>query len=282
MSEAIETFRWHREATVPIDTYRRLHDAHPLVADVVSFKSSHINHLTPRTLDIDAVQAAMSASGLPAKTHVEGPPRTCPILLRQTSFRALKEEIHFPQEDGSVVNGGHTARFGEVEQRGVALTRKGRVLYDRIIESVNVRMRDRGAEAYNEVVQDAFGRFPTEFADLHGQGLAFARYEASGNKRCETGAEPRASIPELVANGLLSCKPIVYEDFLPVSAAGIFQSNLAPKNEGLVSGGAPNRELFEEHLGVDVLDEFELYECEQVRSLETSLALLRTGGMISS
>ena len=46
--EALETFRWHSEATVSADSYRRVHDAHRLIADVVSFKGPHINHLTPR------------------------------------------------------------------------------------------------------------------------------------------------------------------------------------------------------------------------------------------
>jgi uncharacterized glyoxalase superfamily metalloenzyme YdcJ len=34
----------------------------------------------------------------------------------------------------------------------------------------------------------------------------------------------------LVTAGLATADPIVYEDFLPVSAAGIFQSNLGAKN----------------------------------------------------
>lgn len=53
VSELIETFRWHSEATVDAETFDRLQDAHRLVADVVCFRGPHINHLTPRTLDID-------------------------------------------------------------------------------------------------------------------------------------------------------------------------------------------------------------------------------------
>jgi uncharacterized glyoxalase superfamily metalloenzyme YdcJ len=37
---------------------------------------------------------------------------------------------------------------------------------------------------------------------------------------------PPSSLDDLVAAGVLRYDPIVYEDFLPVSAAGIFQSNL--------------------------------------------------------
>ncbi len=59
VAEALETFRWHPEANVSYPLYERLHAAHRLVADVVAFKGPHINHLTPRTLDINAVQRLM-------------------------------------------------------------------------------------------------------------------------------------------------------------------------------------------------------------------------------
>ena len=140
--EALETFRWHRHATVDADTYRALSAAHRLVADVVCFKGPHINHLTPRTLDIDAVQAGMPGRGIAAKPVVEGPPsRRAPILLRQTSFKALEEPVTFTGETGAEA-GTHTARFGEVEQRGIALTREGRALYDALLASA----RDSGGD----------------------------------------------------------------------------------------------------------------------------------------
>ncbi|MGO7653298.1 2-oxoadipate dioxygenase/decarboxylase family protein, partial [Rhizobium ruizarguesonis] len=77
------------------------------------------------TLDIDAVQARMPERCITPKAVIEGPPRRhCDILLRQTSFNALEETIAFSGDDGAI-KGTHTARFGEVEQRGVALTAKG-------------------------------------------------------------------------------------------------------------------------------------------------------------
>lgn len=112
------------------------------MADVVSFKGPHINHLTPRTLDIDAAQSAMVEHGLPAKAVIEGPPRrSCPILLRQTSFKVLDKSVSFPADNGTWVEGHHTARFGEIEQRGVALTRKGRALYDQLLVQVRAKFR---------------------------------------------------------------------------------------------------------------------------------------------
>ena len=83
VAEALETFRWHAEATVDAETYARLHDAHRLIADVVSFKGPHITHLTPRALDIDAVQTGMPARGITPKVIVESPARRdAAILLR--------------------------------------------------------------------------------------------------------------------------------------------------------------------------------------------------------
>ena len=74
VAQVRETFRWHSEATVGEDAYHRLHEAHRLIADVACFKGPHINHLTPRTLDIDAAQAEMLKRGVGAKDVIEGPP----------------------------------------------------------------------------------------------------------------------------------------------------------------------------------------------------------------
>ncbi|RBC34164.1 DUF1338 domain-containing protein, partial [Xanthomonas oryzae pv. oryzae] len=96
VAEALETFRWHGDATVSLPTYRALSQAHKLIADVVSFHGPHINHLTPRTLDIDAAQEQMQRARIDAKAVIEGPPRRrVPILLRQTSFKALEEAVRF-------------------------------------------------------------------------------------------------------------------------------------------------------------------------------------------
>lgn len=56
---ALETFRWHETALVDEETYSQLQAIHPLIADIAGFKGPHINHLTPRVLDIDAAQSRM-------------------------------------------------------------------------------------------------------------------------------------------------------------------------------------------------------------------------------
>ncbi|MEL0437328.1 2-oxoadipate dioxygenase/decarboxylase HglS [Phycobacter sp. K97] len=271
VAEVLETFRWHAEACVDSETFEDLIKAHRLIADVVSFKGPHINHLTPRTLDIDAAQAQMVAEGLPAKAVVEGPPRrTCPILLRQTAFKALNEAVRFPGADGWQ-EGHHTARFGEIEQRGVALTPKGRALYDRLLAEVRAEILPAAdgsnAEAYVARLEQVFDAFPDDWRALHDHGLAYFKYGLGD------GAAQGEDVEALLDAGALTLSPIIYEDFLPVSAAGIFQSNLGDEARSDRQEAA-SRAAFEAALGKAVADEFALYEAMQAASLEACLEQL--------
>ncbi|MHA7969317.1 2-oxoadipate dioxygenase/decarboxylase HglS [Rhizobium sp. CAU 1783] len=262
VSEALETFRWHDKARVSADMYARLHAAHRLIADVVSFKGPHINHLTPRTLDIDLVQARMPEYGIAPKAVVEGPPtRKCAILLRQTSFKALNEPVLFEGEGGEWKEGSHTARFGEIEQRGIALTPKGRALYDDLLNASRkiVRPAADGSNAveYEKALAEAFVPFPDTWEAIRAEGLGYFAYSLTAKGR-KSKADPQASLDDLIADGLVQFDPIVYEDFLPVSAAGIFQSNLGDDaTQEFVA--SPNQQRFELDLGAKVLNEFEHY-----------------------
>ncbi len=281
VAEALETFRWHGEATVSAGTYKRLHDAHRLIADVVSFKGPHINHLTPRTLDIDEVQRRMPERGITPKAVIEGPPRrNCDILLRQTSFKALEEPIAFTGEAGTT-SGTHTARFGEIEQRGVALTAKGRALYDRLLASVRgeVQVCASGAKAgdYDAELAERFKALPDSWDELRREGLAFFHYSATPEGIAAKGQLP--SDPDaLIARGYLRFDPIIYEDFLPVSAAGIFQSNLGTDQQQNYATRS-NRDAFEEALGAKVQDELALYTERQAASLDMAMEKLSLSGL---
>ncbi|TPJ33484.1 VOC family protein [Mesorhizobium sp. B2-6-5] len=279
VAEVLETFRWHDRALVDVELYHRLHDAHRLVADVVSFNGPHINHLTPRTLDIDAVQAGMPGRGIAPKAFVEGPPtRKCPILLRQTSFKALEESISFRGSDGLWTSGSHTARFGEVEQRGIALTPKGRALYDHVLEKArkSVRPTPDGANAgaYLEALAESFSEFPDDWNAIRAQKLGYFSYSlAKPGKDMPREAVAARDIEALVTTGVLEFDPIVYEDFLPVSAAGIFRSNLGDDDaQRFVE--SPNLKLFEEQLGTTVIDGFEHYARIEQASIEACLSAL--------
>lgn len=261
VAELLETFRWHAEATVSADTYARLVAAHRLIADVVSFKGPHINHLTPRTLDIDAAQAAMPERGITPKETIEGPPaRVCPILLRQTSFKALEEAIAFPSGE-SAVAGVHTARFGEIEQRGCALTPTGRALYDEAL------------------ARKDFSALPDDWEALRRGGLAWFRYRPTLKglaERAETD-----DLDTLIAQDAVTAEPITYEDFLPVSAAGIFQSNLGAEARAAAYAVDPAKAEFELALGRPVLDEMALYQAEQDASLAETLTALGLSQSVS-
>lgn len=186
---AVEAFSLSR---TPIDRawYDELSAVSAVAADIAGVGSTHINHLTPRVLDIDDLYARMNARGITMIDAIQGPPRRHgpAVLLRQTSFRALAEPRRFREADGSVRDGTLRVRFGEVEARGVALTRKGRQRYDAAMAQPDP------AASWD----DYFPGTDTELADW---GLAYYRH-----------GDP--------------ARPVVYEDFLPASAAGIFRSNL--------------------------------------------------------
>ena len=273
--EALETFRWHDEALVPHALYRRLVAAHPLIADIVSFKGPHINHLTPRTLDIDAVQRLMPDHGMTPKEAIEGPPRrNVPILLRQTSFKALNEPISFPAADRARVAGTHTARFGEIEQRGAALTPKGRALYDALLVEARARSRGTSAGTARDILAERFSAFPDDHAAMREQGLAYFEYVPTGRRgRAVHGGEIPTTADALVRMGLATARPIVYEDFLPVSAAGIFRSNLGQEDDCAFEARS-NKAAFEDALGAPVLDEFALYAAMERASIKRCLETL--------
>lgn len=258
--EALETFRWHQQATVSHDTYHALHNEHRLIADVVCFPGCHINHLTPRTLDIDRVQELMPQYGIEPKILIEGPPRReVPVLLRQTSFKALEEPVAFAGKE----QGTHTARFGEIEQRGVALTPKGRALYDRLLAEAGTGKDNLTHQIH---LQEVFNAFPDSEMLLRRQALAYFRYRLTPTGEAHRKAFGPGDDPQpLIERGWLVAQPITYEDFLPVSAAGIFQSNLGNSTQQRRHGNA-SRDAFEQALGAPVLDEFELYQAAEDRS----------------
>jgi len=273
VGNALEVFRWHQDSAVNKQTYDELKVAHGLIADIVSFKGPHINHLTPKVLDIDACQAQFAQHAIKAKAIVEGPPkRDCPILLRQTSFLAIAENVIFSDDKA----GTHTARFGEVEQRGIALTPKGRELYDRLL----LEVRNANTEiAYDIRLSKAFKEFPDTYEEIRRQGLGYFHYSA--NAASEQINHQGNDIESLIKEGLINTSPIIYEDFLPVSAAGIFTSNLSSETnitKGIETKPLPkentNRKYFEEALGTKTENSFDLYQKVQEESLSNALKTL--------
>ncbi|OQU95641.1 hypothetical protein CLAIMM_01823 [Cladophialophora immunda] len=288
LSEGLEPFSWQSVAAATLDEYQLLKSQHPILADIASFQSAHINHLTPRTLDISAVQLAMKTAGIRTKARIEGPPlRKCPILLRQTSFLALEEPVKFRQADPDaqiacngdpiLIEGSHAARFGEIEQRGAAVTRKGQALYDRLLRESMEKTAGADPQKADEITAEIFETYPDTWAELREQNLIYCEFQRQSNGdpvRHQSNRQKRPPLlQQLITDKVVEVLPVIYEDFLPFSAAGIFQSNLRAKNEGDNSSdfkqSSPDLKGFEDSLGSQVLDHYALYFRVQQRSLET-------------
>ncbi|MDY0781661.1 VOC family protein [Tenacibaculum sp. IB213877] len=281
VQEALETFRWHDTATVDHEMYEALLNQHRLIADVVAFKGPHINHLTPRTLDIDKVQSSMEARNIPPKDNIEGPPtRKCPILLRQTSFKALTENVTFKYNYGNGKMGEHKARFGEIEQRGVALTQKGLDLYNELLgktrKAIGGSPTAENASEYNQLLAENFTVFPDNYQELQSKELAYFHYFTTDKVKniLKDKVYTKADVNQLLENGYLTIEPMVYEDFLPVSAAGIFASNLGTDDAKRKYEGTSNQSLFEKDLGEPVYKLIKWYEDMQEETIQKCLAEL--------
>ncbi len=224
---AVAAFALSRE---PIDRgwYEELTDVSAVAADIAGVTTTHINHLTPRVLDIDELYRRMTARGVTMTDAIQGPPRWHgpDVLLRQTSFRALSEPRRFRAADGSVADGTLRVRFGEVESRGVALTPKGRGRFDAAMATPHP------AKVWGDY-------FPATHVHMASAGLAYYH-----------GGDPS--------------KPVVYEDFLPASAAGIFRSNL--DTDAQKADGEEDRDWdytadwMAGQIGHHIHDPYELYE----------------------
>lgn len=281
VQEALETFRWHDTATVDYEMYEALLNQHRLIADVVAFKGPHINHLTPRTLDIDKVQVSMEDRNIPPKDNIEGPPaRKCPILLRQTSFKALTEKVTFKNNVEKEEIGEHKARFGEIEQRGAALTQKGLDLYHELLgktrKAIGGSPTAENASEYNELLAENFKVFPDNYEELQSKELAYFHYFTTDKVKTlsKDKVYTKEDVNQLLKNGYLSIEPMVYEDFLPVSAAGIFASNLGTDDAKREYKGTSNQSLFEKDLGEPVYKLTKWYEDMQDESIQNCLSVI--------
>ncbi|WP_188546809.1 2-oxoadipate dioxygenase/decarboxylase [Rhodococcoides trifolii] len=234
----------------PVDRewYDTLEAVSSVAADIGGVTTTHINHLTPRVLDIDELYTRMQDRGIEMIDRIQGPPRTDgpAVLLRQTSFRALAEPRTFRSSDASVYTDSLRVRFGEVEARGIALTEKGRTIYD------------------------ADGDYPDTEPELAAQDIGYFTYSMNPDRPQD---DRPADLATAIRGGWLIPNPIVYEDFLPASAAGIFRSNLTGDGakDDAKQGSPWSVDRMSEVIGRTVADPHDLYRAQSTASLQAML-----------
>ncbi len=218
------------------------------------------------------------------KDFTEGPPGGTPVLLRQDAYKALTEPVTFRQPDGTEVKSSHTARFGEIEQRFYATTPAGRELYDQCLAAAEAaRAKNPGLvrtdyAAYQQEFAKCFAAFPKKLSDLLEKKLVYGRYSVTtkGLAAKARQAVETADLDELVRLGHARADGLRYEDFLPVSAAGIFASNLGQYGTKSSAAEKPvyTREMLEEILGKKIIESDDIYRGMQEESIRQVYAQL--------
>ena len=272
LSLAVAAFELSPE---PVDRvwYAELERVSAVAADIGGVSTTHINHLTPRVMDIDLLYERMRRRGIAMIDEIQGPPgwEGPDVLLRQTSFRALAEPRKFREIDGSVTTGSLRVRFGEVEARGIALTPTGRGLYDELMAETDRALHHSSASRQDLARQIWQARFPRTERELATRQMAYFTFQTASG-RAPDRQQPPPDGAGLLDGGWLTAHPIVYEDFLPRSAAGIFASNLT--DEGSRDSEQPRIEYDENWLSEvierPVWDLFELYRSQQDFSLDAA------------
>lgn len=262
----------------PIDRawYAELERISSVAADIGGVSTTHINHLTPRVLDIDELYRRMSERGISMIDTIQGPPRWNgpDVLLRQTSFRALAEPRRFREADRSLTTGDLRVRFGEVEARGIALTRSGRDKYDAMLAMIDERLVEEPDVQRAEVAAQVWSeQLPADEQRLLRDGWGFWTVSVRDRSRAVASDDPWAQVDA----GALDATPIVYEDFLPRSAAGIFQSNLTAHGtkHTAVEGSVRDAAWLAGVLDHDVAEPMDLYERQQRSSTVAAMAVLQ-------
>ncbi len=272
--------------------YLRLHFRHLTSADIRGFGPKRndartmmavLDHLQGRIERDEFGFAGVEHNGF--KDSTEGPSADTPVLLRQDAYRALTEAVVFTEADAAVVNAGHTARFGEIEQRFFAPTPEGRALYDECLEAAEewkaadpgLPVRDH--DAYVAGYAEHFARFPKSLGELVQRGLVYVEFAATPAGIAARGSVHETDLRVLVGLGYAEVRGLRYEDFLPVSAAGIFASNLSQYGTRSTADQKPEytKAALEEVLGMELIDPARACLAMQSR---TALGTYRDLGLI--
>jgi uncharacterized glyoxalase superfamily metalloenzyme YdcJ len=269
--------------------YLRLHFKHLSYQAIEDFGRGEVapgatrelaEKLTRRLQEPDLDLSKLKHAGF--KDFTEGPPEGTPVLLRQDSYKALTEPVIFQQPDGTTVTAPHTARFGEIEQRFYATTTTGRELYDKCLAAGEVaREKNPGLikqdyDAYLKVYADCFAPFPKTLPELLEQKLVYGRFTATAKGIPARGSITSVDLMALAKEGHVRYEGLRYEDFLPVSAAGIFASNLGQYGTKSTATERPtySKKMLEDIMGKKIIDADVIYRGLEAESVKETYAQL--------
>lgn len=279
------------------EDYMKLHFKHLSTEAIDGFGQGKVpaatarelaERLTRRLQEEDLQLSKFKHAGF--KDFTEGPPEDTPILLRQDAYKALTEPVTFHQPDGTIVTSSHTARFGEIEQRFYTTTPAGRELYDRCLAAAEAaRAKNPGLvkqdyAGYQEEFAQHFAEFPKKLSELLAKKLVYGRYSVTADglvAKSRKGIKTE-DLDELIRLGYVHADGLRYEDFLPVSAAGIFASNLGQYGTKSSATEKPvyTREMLEEILGKKIVESDDIYrglQEESIREVHAQLGLQKSG-----
>jgi uncharacterized glyoxalase superfamily metalloenzyme YdcJ len=280
---------FRKRAVTVLTRFTQRADADYLQLSFKHLTAAEINSFERSSLSADAIEHAAGAvthrlgqpdldltkldhSGF--KDSTEGPSWDTPVLLRQDAYKALTEPVRFTNPGGANINTVHTARFGEIEQRFYATTTEGRTLYDRCLADAEAAKgkaagRTANLEAAETEYASHFADFPKTLPELLKAGLVYGLYSPTAAGKAAAGSITTTDIHELVDLGYATYEGLRYEDFLPVSAAGIFASNLNQYGTKSTATAKPTytRAMLEDILGRPIIDTDAVYRGLWAKSL---------------
>lgn len=124
--------------------------------------------------------------------------------------------------------------FGEVEQCGVVVIRKGREFYDVLFVKV-VGWSEKEDKDFDKVLKEVFVEYFDDWEVFRKEGLVYFCYWVVEDKVFVVGVcklEGLVYMDRFLKEGVVICELIIYEDFLLFLVVGIFIFNFGGEKDG--------------------------------------------------
>ena len=168
----------------------RLERISGVAADIGGVTTTHINHLTPRVLDIDDLYESMEARGIEMIDEIQGPPRwEGPDVRCCVRRRSVRSRSRAPSGNptGPSPGGALRVRFGEVEARGIALTPAGGTASTSLVAAVDRRLAADPDLSRADVAPEVWSEaMPSTERDLCLSRARLLHVPGRARRRCRT------------------------------------------------------------------------------------------------